>query len=170
VTLIRPELRRDLHRWREVIAAGLVACAGLWFASRGGWLPVGLGLAIAAGAAGLGVTALRRLRFGAAASAPGVIEIDEGQIGWYGPGIGGFVSLDELSELGLVTVAGLRCWRLRQADGQVLLIPVGADGAESLFDALTALPGIDGGALLAALEARIDRPVIWRRTHRPALT
>ncbi len=92
-----------------------------------------------------------------------MVEVDEGQVGWFGPGIGGFVSLAELAEVGLVTVQGLRVWRLRQTDGQLLLVPVNAQGAERLYDALTALPGIDGTRLLAALGNPADTPVVWRR-------
>jgi hypothetical protein len=170
MSLIRPEIARRAHRWREVIAAGLVAMAGLWIATRGGWLlgPVG-GLVMALGA-GMGWMGWRRLRFARAPSAPGVVDIDEGQIGWFGPGIGGFVSLSDLADMGLVTVAGLRCWRFRQTDGQTLLIPVAAQGADRLYDALTALPGIDGASLLAALDRATDTPVIWRRTRLVAIT
>lgn len=170
MSFIRPEAAAALHRWREVIAAAAVALAGLWLGTRGGWLLGGVGALMVAAAAATGWIALRRLRFARAPSGPGVVEIDEGQIGWFGPGLGGFVALSELTELGLVTVAGLRCWRLRQQDGQNLLIPVDAQGAERLFDAFALLPGLDTRALIAALDRPADSPFLWRR-HRPlALT
>lgn len=163
MSLIRPELAAQLHRRREVIGAALALVAGLWLATRGGWLLAGLGGTLALAGAGLALVALRRLRFAPQGQGPGVVEVDEGQVGWFGPGIGGYVSLSDLAELGLVTVQGLRVWRLRQTDGHLLLVPVNAQGADRLYDALTALPGIDGTRLLAALDAAADTPVVWRR-------
>jgi hypothetical protein len=115
--------------------------------------------------------------------APGMVEVDEGQVGYFGPGDGGFVGLPELVELRLITVRGGRFWRLKQADGQALLIPVDAAGAERLFDAFASLPGMDTQALVTALAplpvngpsrgsvvAISDSVVIWRRAVRAALT
>ncbi|MFA5538599.1 MAG: hypothetical protein WCZ72_11575 [Gemmobacter sp.] len=170
MNMIRPEVAALLIRGREVIAAGTVAALGFWALWRGSWPLAALGgVALAAGLF-LAILALRRLRFRAGPGGPGVIEIDEGQVGWFGPGIGGFVSLAELAEIGLVTIAGLRCWRLRQSDGRLLLIPVEAEGAERLFDAFAVLPGLTGARLLAALDSPGDTPVVWRRDLPPALT
>ena len=66
--------------------------------------------------------------------APGVVEVDEGQISYLGPAFGGSISVPELVELRLLTAGGRRMWRLKQADGQALLIPVEAVGADRLFD------------------------------------
>jgi hypothetical protein len=93
------------------------------------------------------------------------VEVDEGQVGYLGPSFGGFVALPDLVEVRLVTMYGRRLWRLKQADGQALLIPVDAAGAERLFDAFGSLPGMDMAALLAALEA----PVAQGRGGMPVL-
>lgn len=161
--LIRPEVADRLTRWREALAAVAVGAFGLWVATRGGWFLAGVGGLVLLLAASLFWSAVQRLRLQPADAGPGIVEIDEGQIAWYGPGIGGFVSVRELTELGLVTVQGLRVWRLRQADGQLLLIPTGAQGVEGLIDALTALPGLEIQRLVAALEAGVDAPFLWRR-------
>ncbi|MFN3936530.1 MAG: hypothetical protein ACK4KW_03030 [Gemmobacter sp.] len=168
--MIRPELRAAAWRWREVIGAGVAALAGLWLATRGGFLLAAMGGALALAGAIAALHGMRRMRFAGSADAPGVVEVDERQIAWFGPGIGGFVALDELSEVGAVTVAGLRCWRLVQQDGRMLLVPVSARGAERLYDALTALPGLDGASLLSARDAPEDRPRLWLRNRPPALT
>lgn len=164
MNLIRPELAARLHRHREAIGAALTIAAGLWLATRGGWVLGMAGAVVITAGAGLLWAALQRQRFARKDVGPGVVEVDEGQIGWFGPGIGGFVSLAELAEVGLITVQGLRVWRFRQTDGQMLLVPINAQGAARLYDALTALPGIDGTRLLAALDAPADTPLIWRRT------
>ncbi|NUB44275.1 hypothetical protein GEU84_007765 [Fertoebacter nigrum] len=182
MTVLRPEALATLHRWREVIAAAVVAVLGLWLASQGGLLLIPLGLALAALAAFYGLLALRRMRFAQSTTAPGLVEVDEGQIGYMGPSFGGFVALPDLAELRLLTLHGQRMWRLKQQDGQVLLIPVAAAGAERLFDAFATLPGMDTQALVAALspaapgiaglpaQGSVVGPVIWHRAAKVALT
>ena len=64
-----------------------------------------------------------------------------------------FVGLPDLTEIRLLTLRGRRIWKLRPASGDALHIPVEAQGADALFDAFAGLPGIDMGALLAALGA-----------------
>ena len=185
--MIRPQVRDWLHRWREVIAAAAVAGGGLWLMGLGGWVLTPVGLGLIALAFGLVVLALRRLRFWHGVAAPGVVEVVEGQISYFGPDAGGFIALPDLVELRLVVLHGRRHWRLKQADGQALLIPAAAAGAGLLFDAFASLPGMDSQALVAALEggpgaaagralataghdASVIGPVIWRRASRLALT
>jgi hypothetical protein len=182
--VIRAEVSDAIWRWREVIAAGVLGALGLWLIWLGGFLLGPLGALVLVLAAFWGVTAWRRMRFAQEVAAPGVVEVDEGQVGYLGPSFGGYVALPDLVEVRLVTMYGRRLWRLKQADGQALLIPVDASGAERLFDAFGSLPGMDMAALLTALEAplaqgraglpvlRGDGPVpeaamhvVWRR-HR----
>lgn len=182
MSFIRPEARAALWRGREVIGAACLAGAGLWLIWLGGLVLVPLGAAIAVLAAAFGVLALRRLRFAQGGEAPGVVEFDEGQISYFGPTFGGAIALRELVELRLITASGRRMWRLKQQDGQALLIPVEAMGAERLFDAFAALPGMDTGALVAALAPHgspeppgaltraSDSRVIWRHPARAVLT
>lgn len=151
MSFVRPELKEALYRRREVIAAGVVAVFGAWVAGQGGWvfLPVG-GIFVLFGA-GWTVQALRRLRFRAEGEAPGIVRVTEAQIAYMGPRVGGFVGVPELAEVRLLTLRGRRVWKLRQGDGQQLYVPVEAEGAEALFDAFAALPGMDTAALVAAL-------------------
>ncbi|QYK41265.1 MAG: hypothetical protein KF887_18155 [Paracoccaceae bacterium] len=151
MSLFRPEALAALRPWREAAAAAAVAALGLRIAAEGGLILVPLGLAVAALGAGWGLYALRRLRFAQDVAAPGVVEVNEGQIAYMGPAFGGYAALPDLVEIRLMTMRGRRLWRLRQTDGEVLLIPVDAAGAERLFDAFAALPGMDTGALVAAL-------------------
>lgn len=176
MTLIRPEVTALIARGSEVIWAAAMAGFGIWLIWLGGYLLTPLGAGIAALGIGWGVMALRRMRFAQTVATPGMVEVDEGQIGYMGPATGGFVSLPEVIEVRLIALRGRRVWRLKQADGQALLIPVDAAGAEGLFDAFSSLPGMDTSALVAALggvpatgqslPAPHDAPdmqVIWRR-------
>ena len=179
--MIREGARAALWRWREVAAAGLVVAFGLWVATGGGYVLVPFGLLVAALGAGLALQGWRRMRFIQGADAPGIVEVDEGQISYMGPQLGGFVSVPELVELRLVTLRGRRLWRMKQADGQALLVPVDAAGAEGLFDVFAALPGMDMPALLAALSPEgvaggreivvgEAMQVVWRRAGRGVST
>lgn len=177
--LIRPAAAATLRRFSEVLAAAALAGFGLWLMLLGGWLLWPLGGVTVVLALAWAMQALRRVRFHQPAKAPGVVEIDEAQVGYYAPDLGGYVSLDDLVELRLVRLRGSRFWRLKQSDGQALLVPVDAAGSDRLYDAFAALPGMDTQALVAALEdaapagsplpvtAESIGPVIWRR---PAAT
>lgn len=167
--MIRPEAAAFLNRWAEAVCAGAVVLVGIWLFSLGGWLMQGIGALIAVGSGAFAWAAVQRARLAPKGHGPGIVEIDEGQIAWYGPGIGGFVSVTELADIGLLTVHGLRVWRLRQGDGQLLLVPIDAEGAAGIFDALTPLPGLDLGVLLSALQGDTDRPILWRRDREKIL-
>lgn len=151
MSVIRPEVSAALYRWREVIATAGLALIGLWFVRLGGLILIPAGAGTLVLAAALGLNAWRRMRFGQEVGAPGVVEVDEGQISYMGPEIGGFISLPELVEIKLITLRGRRLWRLKQADGQAILVPVDAAGADRLFDAFASLPGLDTADLVAVL-------------------
>jgi hypothetical protein len=175
MSLIRPDLLAAARRNAELLTALALALFGGWTAWQGGYLLTPLGLALVAMGAGWALTTWRRLRFQQEGEAPGIVRVTEAQIAYFGPRVGGFVGLPELTEIRLLTLRGRRIWKLKQADGQLLHIPVESDGAEALFDAFAALPGIDIAALVAALGsdaapsdskvialAEVDR-LIWAR-------
>lgn len=160
--MIRPEIWAMVERGQEVILATLFALFGLWLMILGGYILTPIGGAIVALAAAMAVLALRRLRFSKPAGAIGVVEVDEAQIGYFGPTEGGFISLQDMTELRLLRVGGSDMWRLKQSDGQSLLIPVSAAGADRLFDAFAALPNMNSADLAQPL-AGSDMRMIWRR-------
>lgn len=163
--MIRPEALAALRRWREVILATSLALIGLWLATGHGALLPGAGLVLIALAAAWALSAWRRLRFAQDIAAPGFVEVVEGEVRYFGPTFGGAVSLDDLTEIRLLTLRGRRMWRLKQADGQALLVPVDAAGAEALYDGFTSLPGLDMGAVLAALTPAQGEPGLIAADH-----
>lgn len=165
MSFVRPEVTALLGRWAEVLGAGGAGLLGIWIITWGGYFFGGLGTALVVAASAFGVVALRRMRFRMGVDAPGVVEIDEGKIGYLGPVFGGYMGLSDLAELQVLDVAGRRrCWRLKAADGQALLIPFAAEGAAALFDAFAALPGAEPRRLLRAADMPAPDPVtLWRR-------
>ena len=165
MSFIRPEARVAIWRWRELIVAALMLLVGLkWsFTSFGvtevtGWALVVIGLVIA-------VIGAQRLRFRLGAGGPGVVQVDEGQIAYFGPLTGGAVAASELLRLRLDHTAKPPHWVLEQEGQAPLAIPVNAEGHEALFDVFAALPGLRTERMLAELRRQgPHQVVIWERS------
>lgn len=163
MSFVRPEAADSLWRWREVLAG----CASLGI---GGWLAAttyGALFLIGCGAlvAGLALIAagVQRGRFRAGGGGQGVVDVDERQITYFGPFGGGSMAVEDLVE---VSLDGSGNWLLRDAKGQHLLIPIKAEGADTLFDAFTALPGLSGGRLIEAIGASPSvYTMVWAKPH-----
>ena len=164
--VIRPELAERLRPWRELAAAVLVAVSGAWVFTWGGLVFQPIGIAVFAVAAVWGIDARRRMRFRREVAAPGVVELIEGAIRYYGAQtLGGEIALRDLVEVRLLRLNGHAHWRLRSSDGQALLIPVEAAGAARLADAFSALPGFDLAQAANALDAKGETfRIVWRRS------
>ena len=170
--MIRPELHARAARWSESLVAAAILLGGLWLAFRGGWFFAALGGLVLLVGLALLIGAIRRLPFRRKIAAPGVVEVDEGAIRYYGAAaLGGEIALRDLSEIRLLRLNGRAHWRLKSLDGQALLVPVDARGADGLASAFAALPGVDMGRISAALKA--DGPTmqtLWTRNNHPRLT
>lgn len=167
--MIRPELAAFVRRWSEVLTGLGIAALGLWgMQARGGFY---LSLAIAVVIIGLALALIgwRRLRFDRTGDAPGIMQVLEGQISYFGPETGGFLGIADILEVHLIDKS--RTWRLVSDSGTAVEIPVAANGAQALFDIFAALPGMNMPALLAALETEGGDRCLWlhparRRTMR----
>ncbi|MCC7321872.1 MAG: hypothetical protein IT542_12960 [Rubellimicrobium sp.] len=157
---IRPEVAAFLRRWRGILLAFGLGAVGLRlaFVSPGaisallGWIAVVVALALVWSTA-------QRMRFdGASGEGPGMVEVVEGQIAYWGPQGGGFAALGEISAIALATRGADRAWVLSTPGQADLVIPLGAAGAADLFDAFGTLPGLTGAALVGAVEAGPVRP------------
>ncbi len=166
MSFLRPEAMAAVFRWREVLIALVLALIGLNWALRSFGMLSWLGWAILAIAIALLIAGLQRLRFRRGQGGPGVVQVDERQITYFGPLSGGVVALSELRELQLDPTCTPPVWRLIQPGQDALDIPVNAEGSDALFDAFAVLPGIRTENMLAQLRADADHPVvIW---HQPA--
>lgn len=89
---------------------------------------------------------------------------------YFGPLTGGTVALRELESLTYEGGMHPAHWRLTQKGRDALLIPVNAAGADALFDAFAALPGLKTERMLSTMHASAPHAVvIWHRAPlRPA--
>jgi hypothetical protein len=164
MTFVRPEARAVLWRVREILIGAALMALGLFWALGNGILSwVGIGMV--ALSAGLVVIGFQRARFRGAGGGPGVVQVDEGQIAYFGPLTGGVVATSELTRLALDPSQKPAHWVLEHAGDTPLHIPITAAGAEALFDVFSALPGLRTEKMLTELNAGRHHPVvIWERT------
>ena len=164
-----------LLRWAETGVAVLIATALLSYGAhkglQGAWLGWGVA-ALGLPALGWAVVAWGRGRLKVQGDGPGVLEVDEGRIVYFAPEDeeqlwGGVCRIEELWTVEAVMLKRDRglAWRLRPVDGAPLVIAVGAEGADALPEALSALPGFSMVRAARAFEhSGIGVRPIWRRT------
>lgn len=171
MTFIRPEVRQMFWRWREVLIGGGIASLGLYWAVSSRGLLAMLGTVLVVGGAILIFAGLQRTRFRIGRGGPGVVQVDERQVTYFGPLNGGSVSIDALASVELEPRSKPDAeWILTELRGQPLHIPVTAENAESLFDVFASLSGIRTENMLTQLRASPEeRVTIWdvgqRRLH-----
>ena len=169
VRFLRPEARAALWRWREVLAGIAAALFGLWLVAGPGLLLAVPGYALILAGGAFCWIGFQRGRFRSDGMGPGAVQVDEGQIAYFGPLTGGVVALRELERLSLDRSSYPPHWRLDQPGQAALMIPVDAAGSNALFDAFAALPGLRTERMLAELgNPKAPSVVIWeRRSLRP---
>ncbi len=174
MSFIRPEAATALRRWREVLVGLVVGLVGVWLITNrfGALNLIGWGLAV--GGFAMLVAGVRHARFPAGTGGTGIVELDERQLTYFSADIGGAVSLDDLLKVAIRTsdegpLASDMFWEWTDATGQTLTIPSDAEGSDQIFDALSALSGVDYDAIMKA--SGDDSPnyfVIWQKP-RPQL-
>lgn len=163
MSFVRPEARAVIWRWREALLGVVVLCAGLYWASGFGLLKW-LGLVVLCIGAATLLAGIQRARFRSPRGGPGVVQVDERQITYFGPNQGGSLALEELATLLLDAGSVPPVWLLQHPTQPALRIPVNAEGAEALFDAFAALPGIRTEFMLSQLGQKPHHPVvIWSK-------
>lgn len=164
MSLVRPEARATLWRWREALVGAAVLGLGLWWGLGGTGLLPWIGGAVGVAGAALVLAGVQRARFRPGSGGPGVVQVDEGRIAYFGPLTGGAVALSELGAVAFDPTGRPGHWVLSQPGQPDLHVPLNAEGAEALFDAFAALPGFQTERMLAAMARRGPQPLpIWRR-------
>jgi hypothetical protein len=162
--MIRPAAQAALRRWQEALIGGAVCALGLyWALFTGGGLLHWIGYVVLAIGVALTVTGIQRARFRQGDGGPGIVQVVERRISYFGPLSGGIVDLEALKALSLDPTSQPPCWQLQVPGQQVLAIPLTAAGADQLFDVFSTLPGIRTEHMLRQMQEGADHPVvIWR--------
>lgn len=165
-SFMRPAARAALWRWRELLGSMGIGLIGVWWLWGGVGVVRGIGI-VAIVLAVIGALAgIQRARFRQSGSGPGIVQVAERRLAYFGPLNGGQMDIADLTRLELdPTSHPAPSWILTGMGGQFLAIPVNAAGAEELFDLFGSLQGIKTEAMLDVLShtpsARVD---VWTKT------
>lgn len=165
MSFIRPEVRAAILRWREaLVGAGILVLGLYWVLGVTPGLLTWIGyLALFLGTA-LVLAGLQRGRARVGGGGPGVVQVVERRIGYFGPLNGGLVDLDAITSLSLDPSEHPRHWVITHEGGPALHIPVNAEGADVLFDTFASLPGLSPGRVASTLKQEGSGPIVlWRR-------
>ncbi|WP_135504524.1 hypothetical protein [Roseovarius aestuariivivens] len=162
MSFVRPEAMQALRQYREVIAGACCLGVALWWMLGPGGILAWVGGALGLAGAALVAIGVQRARFRSGSGGPGVVQVDEGRVTYFGPLTGGSVDLSELTALHLDPSGQPAHWALYQPGQPPLLIPLTAEGADQLFDTFATLPGLRTGRLLSAMQTHGGQPVtVW---------
>ena len=165
VSFVRPSARAAILRWREaLIGAGLLALGVYWSFWTGPGLLTWVGLLVTLLGAALLFAGLQKGRSRLGGGGPGVVQIVERRIGYFGPLNGGVVDLDAITALSFDPTQHPPIWTIAHDAGPALMVPVNAEGADALFDAFASLPGLSPGRVASVSKQAGTRAVVlWRR-------
>ncbi len=164
MSFVRPEVRAFFYRWRDALVGEMVLLIGLYWVLVAGGLLHYLGYVLIFLGGIQTVIGVQRARFRSGSGGPGVVQVDEGQVSYFGPLTGGSVALDDLASVAIDASGKPAHWVLDQPGQPSLYIPVNAEGAEALFDAFATLPGIRTERMLSEMrQVRGQSVVIWEK-------
>ncbi|WP_439123110.1 hypothetical protein [Marivita sp.] len=165
MSFIRPEVRAMFLRWREALVGAAILLLGLYwsFGVTPGLLSWVGYLALIIGAILL-FAGVQRGRARMGGGGPGVVQIVERRIGYFGPLNGGLVDLEAVTSISLDPTEHPRHWIITHEGGPALHVPINAEGADVLFDAFSSLPGLSPGRVASTLKHEGTAPIVlWRR-------
>ncbi|SHI02757.1 hypothetical protein [Marivita hallyeonensis] len=166
MSFFRPEAKALLRRWREaLVGAALLLLGAYWSLGTTPGPLSWIGLLVVLLGAALFFAGLQRGRARHGGGGPGVVQIIERRIGYFGPLNGGIVDLDTITSINFDPTEHPSSWVITHEGGPALHIPMNAEGADGLFDAFASLPGLSPGRIAAVSQQDSDRPIVlWRRS------
>jgi len=161
----RPEAKALIWRFRDVWGALALFALGVYWALTGLGFVTWLGYIIIVAAVLLLVAGIQRGRFRQGNDGPGVVQITERRLAYFGPLSGGVMDINDLSRLSFdPTGHPAPYWILTGPEAREIAIPTTAAGAEALFDTFSSLPDIKTETILGVLsDPPAQRVVIWSR-------
>ena len=167
MSFIRPQAKAVITQNKGYILAACIVLFGAYI------MLTTFGLGRVAGGVVLAMGALvahdtwRRARFPTGTGGLGVVEIDERRLTYFAGHGGGSISMDTLQRAEIHRNGrGHITWVFYDDDGMVE-VPGDATGTDQLFDALTALPGVNYDQVDAATKGQgPDLFLIWARDRK----
>lgn len=167
MAFIRQDVKQAIARFRDAIAGVAVALLGVYWALNSfGFMSI-LGTSMALAGALLIFAGIQRGRFRNGDGGPGVVNVDEGQVTYFGPIHGGSVVVADLEQVELRRLGRQTSeWILYDPATEPLHIPTNAEGAEALFDVFATLEGMHTENMLKSLKRPDRKPVVIWRSNR----
>ncbi|KAB7613970.1 hypothetical protein F9L33_11485 [Amylibacter sp. SFDW26] len=169
MNFIRPNVRAHFAKWSEAYLVALIIIMGIRVLIRGfviqsiiyeaiGGVTIILGLVLLRGT-------IQRIQFKRSQKAPGMVDVTEREISYFGPMHGKTVSLESLFKIELrESEAYASVWVLHNSEGDPMIVPTSAKGSDRLFDAFTSLSGVKMDVLVKAVNTvPVHSHVIWER-------
>ncbi len=169
MNFIRPNVRAHFSKWAEAYLVTLILIIGVRVLIRGFVIESIVYEIVGAIISTLGLVLLRgtiqRIRFRRSQKAPGMVDVTEREISYFGPMHGKTLSLESLSKIELrESEAYASVWVLHNSEGDPMIVPTSAKGSDRLFDAFTSLSGVRMDALVKAVNTvPVHNHVIWER-------
>ena len=165
MSFIRPEVASGIHRWREALIGAALLALGLYWSVWSGPGPLSwIGLVVMLVGVTLFVVGVQKGRSRLGGGGPGVVQIVERRIGFFGPLNGGIVDIEAITSLSYDPTEHPPHWVITHDAGPALHVPVNAEGADALFDAFASLPGLSLGRVASVSRQEGTGPVVlWRR-------
>jgi len=164
MNFIRQELRYAIWRYRDALIGIAVLLLGVYWVVNGfGFISI-LGMSVAVVGALLALAGIQRGRFRSGLGGAGVVQVDEGEVTYFGPFYGGSVVIENIVKVELDPTNRLApVWVLYDRVAGRIRVPTNAEGAEALFDVFANLDGIETERMLAELQKDHKKPVvIWQ--------
>lgn len=165
MSFVRPAARTVLMRWREaLVGAGILLLGVYWSFGVTPGLLSWIGYLLVLLGAALLFAGLQKGRARIGGGGPGVVQVVERRIGYFGPLNGGIVDVDAITSLGFDASEHPPHWVLTHDAGPALHIPANAEGSDVLFDVFSSLPGLSPGRIASVVQQDgADLIVLWRR-------
>ena len=162
---LRPEVRALAWRFRDTLIGLAVLLLGLFWGLRSYGILQWIGYGMIALGGIWAIAGVQRARFRQEGEGPGVVQIRERRLAYFGPLDGGVMDVEDLAKLEIDPSSHPDpSWVLTGIHGQRIAIPINAAGAEALFDVFAGLPDIKTNTVLDVLSRTPDaRITVWSR-------
>ena len=162
---LRPEVRALAWRYRDMLFGAVVLLLGVFWAQRSFGILQWIGFGMIALGAIWAIAGVQRARFRQEGDGPGVVQIRERRLAYFGPLDGGVIDVEDLTMLEIDPSSHPEpSWILTGIGGQRISIPINAAGAEDLFDVFAVLPGIKTNTDLDVLSRTPNaRVTVWHK-------